>query len=223
MLYGSGIYIVSKDDMASFLEEVKQQYRYIDWFLPEEFIYRYFDKRDTHKLVFLGNGMLSKEFNKHKVTQISWQNPKPYEAALDSARYMVKKGCKYSNNYWQVYRRFGEIESIYNILVSSYDKEFALEALLNKLKELGAEILSSTELKNKFITCEPYEKVRIYIKPKEKDNQDAKSEMKNRLEEIKQSEKAKCAEVQKETASFDDDEDEETFKADMDRLFSLFN
>ena len=223
MLYGSGIYIVSKDDKASFLEEVKQQYRYIDWFLPEEFIYRYFDKRDTHKLVFLGNGMLSKEFNKHKVTQISWQNPKPYEAALDSARYMVKKGCKYSNNYWQVYRRFGEIESIYNILVSSYDKEFAFEAFLNKLKELGAEILSSTELKNKFITCEPYEKVRIYIKPKEKDNQDAKSEMKNRLEEIKQSEKAKCAEVQKETASFDDDEDEETFKADMDRLFSLFN
>lgn len=223
MLYGSGIYIVSKDDMASFLEEVKQQYRDIDWFLPEGFIYRYFDKRDTHKLVFLGNGMLSKEFNKHKVTQISWQNPKPYEAALDSARYMVKKGCKYSNNYWQVYRRFGEIESIYNILVSSYDKEFAFEAFLNKLKELGAQILSSTELKNKFITCEPYEKVRIYIKPKEKDNQDAKSEMKNRLEEIKQSEKAKCAEVQKETASFDYDEDEETFKADMDRLFSLFN
>lgn len=223
MLYGSGIYIVSKDDMASFLEEVKQQYRDIDWFLPEEFIYRYFDKRDTHKLVFLGNGMLSKEFNKHKVTQISWQNPKPYEVALDSARYMVKKGCKYSNNYWQVYRGFGEIESIYNILVSSYDKEFAFEAFLNKLKELGAQILSSTELKNKFITCEPYEKIRIYIKPKEKDNQDAKSEMKNRLEEIKQSEKAKCAELQKETASFDDDEDEETFKADMDRLFSLFN
>lgn len=134
---------------------------------------------------------------------------------------MVKKGCKYSNNYWQVYRRFDEIESIYNILVSSYDKEFAFEAFLNKLKELGEEILSSTELKNKFITCEPYEKVRIYIKPKEKDNQDAKSEMKNRLEEIKQSEKAKCAEVQKETASFDDDE--ETFKADMDRLVSLFN
>lgn len=52
MLYGSGIYIVSKDDMASFLEEVKQQYRDIDWFLPEGFIYRYFDKRDTHKLVF---------------------------------------------------------------------------------------------------------------------------------------------------------------------------
>ena len=52
MLYGSGIYIVSKDDMASFLEEVKQQYKDIDWFLPEEYIYRYFDKRDTHKLVF---------------------------------------------------------------------------------------------------------------------------------------------------------------------------
>ena len=67
MLYGSGIYIVSKDDMASFLEEVKQQYRDIDWFLPEEFIYRYFDKRDTHKLVFLGNGMLSKEFTNTKL------------------------------------------------------------------------------------------------------------------------------------------------------------
>ena len=200
MLYGSGIYIVSKDDMASFLEEVKQQYRDIDWFLPEEFIYRYFDKRDTHKLVFLGNGMLSKEFNKHKVTQISWQNPKPYEAALDSARYMVKKGCKYSNNYWQVYRRFGEIESIYNILVSSYDKEFAFEAFLNKLKELGAQILSSTELKNKFITCEPYEKVRIYIKPKEKGNKDAKDELRNRFEEIKKVERAKLKELQKVTA-----------------------
>ena len=200
MLYGSGIYIVSKDDMASFLEEVKQQYRYIDWFLPEEFIYRYFDKRDTHKLVFLGNGMLSKEFNKHKVTQISWQNPKPYEAALDSARYMVKKGCKYSNNYWQVYRRFGEIESIYNILVSSYDKEFAFEALLNKLKEFGAEILSATELKNKFITCEPYDKVRIYIKPKEKDNKDAQTEIRNRFEEIKKAERAKLKELQKVTS-----------------------
>ena len=108
-------------------------------------------------------------------------------------------------------------------LTKDVNYKTANEAFLNKLKELGAEILSSTELKNKFITCEPYEKVRIYIKPKEKDNQDAKSEMKNRLEEIKQSEKAKCAEVQKETASFDDDEDEETFKADMDRLFSLFN
>lgn len=200
MLYGSGIYIVSKDDMASFLEEVKQQYRYIDWFLPEEFIYRYFDKRDTHKLVFLGNGMLSKEFNKHKVTQISWQNPKPYEAALDSARYMVKKGCKYSNNYWQVYRRFGEIESIYNILVSSYDKEFAFEAFLNKLKELGAEILSSTELKNKFITCEPYDKVRIYIKPKEKDYKDAQTEIRKRFEEIKKAERDKLKELQKVTS-----------------------
>lgn len=30
MLYGSGIYIVSKDDMASFLDEVKQQYKDID-------------------------------------------------------------------------------------------------------------------------------------------------------------------------------------------------
>ena len=35
MLYGSGIYIVSKDDMASFLEEVKQQYKDIDWFLQQ--------------------------------------------------------------------------------------------------------------------------------------------------------------------------------------------
>ena len=199
MLYGSGIYIVSKDDMASFLEEVKQQYRDIDWFLPEGFIYRYFDSRDTHKLVFLGNGMLSKEFNKHKVTQISWQNPKPYDQALDSARHMVKKGCKYSNNYWRVYKRFSEIESLYNILVSSYDKEFAFEAFLNKLKEFGAEILSATELKNKFIACESYEKVRIYIKPKEKDNEDAKDELKNRFEEIKKAERAKCKEIQKYT------------------------
>lgn len=106
-------------------------------------------------------------------------------------------------------------------MVSSYDKEFAFEAFLNKLKELGAEILSSTELKNKFITCEPYEKVRIYIKPKEKDNQDAEAEMKSKLEEIKQAEKVKCAEVQKETSLAD--VDEETFKAGMDRLFSLFN
>lgn len=41
MLYGSGIYIVRKDDMASFLDEVKQQYKDIDWFLPEEYIYRF--------------------------------------------------------------------------------------------------------------------------------------------------------------------------------------
>ena len=202
MLYGSGIYIVSKDDMASFLEEVKQQYKDIDWFLPEEYIYRHFDNRDTHKLVFLGNGMLSKEFNKHKVTQISWQNPKPYEQALDSARHMVKKGCKYSNNHWQVYRKFGEIDSLYNILVSSYDKEFAFEAFLNKLKEIGAEILSATELKNKFIACESYEKVRIYIKPKEKDNKDAEDEIKNRFEETKKAERVKCEELQKVTARY---------------------
>ena len=71
MLYGSGIYIVSKDDMASFLEEVKQQYKDIDWFLPEEYIYRYFDKRDTHKLVFLGNEVHSKSYNKHKAIRFS--------------------------------------------------------------------------------------------------------------------------------------------------------
>lgn len=91
MLYGSGIYIVSKDDMASFLDEVKQQYKDIDWFLPEEYIYRYFDRRDTHKLVFLGNEVHSKSYNKHKVTQISWQNPKPYNQALDSANIWLKR------------------------------------------------------------------------------------------------------------------------------------
>ena len=200
MLYGSGIYIVSKEDMASFLDEVKQQYKDIDWFLPEEYIYRYFDKRDTHKLVFLGNEVHSKSYNKHKVTQISWQNPKPYNQALDSAKHMVKKGCRYSNNYWQVYRRFSEIESLYNILVSAYDKEFAFEAFLNKLKEFGTEILSATELKNKFITCEPYDKVRIYIKPKEKDYKDAQTEIRNRFEEIKKAERKKCEELQKVTA-----------------------
>lgn len=182
MLYGSGIYIVSKDDMASFLEEVKQQYRDIDWFLPEEFIYRYFDKRDTHKLVFLGNGMLSKEFNKHKVTQISWQNPKSYSEAIDSAKYMSKKGCRYSNNYWYVYKKSIDIESIYNILITSYDKNFAFEAFLEKIKEFGAEILSQTELKEKFITCEDYEKVRIYIKPKE--NKDEESKNSKSLDEL---------------------------------------
>ena len=180
MLYGSGIYIVSKDDMASFLDEVKQQYKDIDWFLPEEYIYRYFDRRDTHKF--------------------SWQNPKPYNQALDSAKHMVKKGCRYSNNYWWVYRKFSEIESLYNILVSSYDKEFAFEAFLNKLKEFGAEILSATELKNKFITCEPYDKVRIYIKPKEKDNKDAQTEIRNRFEEIKKAERDKLKELQKVTS-----------------------
>lgn len=200
MLYGSGIYIVSKDDMASFLEEVKQQYKDIDWFLPEEYIYRYFDKRDTHKLVFLGNEIHSKSYNKHKVTQISWQNPNPYNQALDSAKHMVKKGCRYFNNYWWVYRKFSEIESLYNILVSSYDKEFAFETFLDKLKEFGADILSITELKNKFISSEPYEKVRIYIKPKEKDYKDAKDELRNRFEEIKKVERAKLKELQKVTA-----------------------
>lgn len=95
---------------------------------------------------------------------------------------MVKKGCRYSNNYWWVYRKFSEIESLYNILVSSYDKEFAFEAFLNKLKEFGADILSITELKNKFITCEPYDKVRIYIKPKE--NKDEESKNSKSLDEL---------------------------------------
>lgn len=224
MLYGSGIYIVSKEDMASFLEEVKQQYKDIDWFLPEEYIYRYFDKRDTHKLVFLGNEVHSKSYNKHKVTQISWQNPKPYNQALDSAKHMVKKGCKYSNNYWYVYRKYSEIESVYNILVSSYDKEFAFEAFLNKLKEIGAEILSDTELKNKFITCEPYEKVRIYIKPKEKDNQDAEDETKNRFEELLTANARYFHEaISLNESSTETEEDEEDWKAGLDRLFSLFD
>lgn len=85
-------------------------------------------------------------------------------------------------------------------MVSSYDKEFAFEAFLNKLKEFGADILSITELKNKFITCEPYDKVRIYIKPKEKDNKDAQTEIRNRFEEIKKAERAKLKELQKVTA-----------------------
>ena len=134
---------------------------------------RYFNKNDTHKLVFLGNGDKSKSYNKHKVKQISWQNPKSYNEAIDSAKYMSKKGCRYSNNYWYVYKKSIDIESIYNILVTSYDKNFAFEVFLEKIKEFGAEILSRTELKEKFIICEDYEKVRIYIKPKE--NKDEKS------------------------------------------------
>ena len=74
------------------------------------------------------------------------------------------------------------IESIYNILVTSYDKNFAFEVLLEKIKEFGAEILSQTELKEKFITCEDYEKVRIYIKPKE--NKDEESKNSKSLDEL---------------------------------------
>lgn len=166
MLYGSGIYIVSENDMPDFLNEVKKEYKDIEWFLPEGYIYRYFNKNDTHKLVFLGNGDKSKNYNKHKVKQISWQNPKSYNEVIDSAKYMSKKGCRYSNNYWYVYKKSIDIEAIYNILVTSYDKNFAFEVFLEKIKEFGAEILSRTELKDKFITCEDYEKVRIYIKPK---------------------------------------------------------
>ena len=54
MLYGSGIYIVSENDMPDFLNEVKKEYKDIEWFLPEGYIYRYFNKNDTHKLVFFG-------------------------------------------------------------------------------------------------------------------------------------------------------------------------
>ena len=182
MLYGSGIYIVSENDMPDFLNEVKKEYKDIEWFLPEGYIYRYFNKNDTHKLVFLGNGDKSKSYNKHKVKQISWQNPKSYSEVIDSAKYMSKKGCRYSNNYWYVYKKSIDIESIYNILITSYDKNFAFEAFLEKIKEFGAEILSQTELKEKFITCEDYEKVRIYIKPKE--NKDEESKDSKSLDEI---------------------------------------
>ena len=182
MLYGSGIYIVSENDMPDFLNEVKKEYKDIEWFLPEGYIYRYFNKNDTHKLVFLGNGDKSKSYNKHKVKQISWQNPKTYNEAIDSAKYMSKKGCRYSNNYWYVYKKSIDIESIYNILVTSYDKNFAFEVLLEKIKEFGAEVLSQTELKEKFITCEDYEKVRIYIKPRE--NKDEESKDSKSLDEL---------------------------------------
>lgn len=182
MLYGSGIYIVSENDMPDFLNEVKKEYKDIEWFLPENYIYRYFNKNDTHKLVFLGNGDKSKSYNKHKVKQISWQNPKSYSEAIDTAKYRSKKGCRYSNNYWYVYKKSIDIESIYNILITSYDKNFAFEAFLEKIKEFGAEILSQTELKEKFITCEDYEKVRIYIKPKE--NKDEKSKNSKSLDEL---------------------------------------
>ena len=74
------------------------------------------------------------------------------------------------------------IESIYNILVTSHDKNFAFEVLLEKIKEFGAEVLSQTELKEKFITCEDYEKVRIYINPKE--NKDEKSKNSKSLDEL---------------------------------------
>lgn len=39
----------------------------------------------------MGNGDKSKSYNKHKVKQISWQNPKSYNEAIDSAKYMSKK------------------------------------------------------------------------------------------------------------------------------------
>lgn len=94
----------------------------------------------------------------------------------------LKKGCRYSNNYWYVYKKSIDIESIYNILVTSYDKKFAFEVFLEKIKEFGAEILSQTELKEKFIICEDYEKVRIYIKPKE--NKDEESKNSKSLDEL---------------------------------------
>lgn len=34
MLYGSDIYIVSENDMPDFLNEVKKEYKDIEWFLP---------------------------------------------------------------------------------------------------------------------------------------------------------------------------------------------
>ena len=53
---------------------------------------------------------------------------------------------------------------------------------MEKIKEFGAEILSQTELKEKFITCEDYEKVRIYINPKE--NKDEESKDSKSLDEL---------------------------------------
>lgn len=186
MLYGSGIYIVSENDMPDFLNEVKKEYKDIEWFLPESYIYNHFNKYNTHKLVFLGNGERPKSYNKHKVKQISWQNPKNYESAIDSAKYMTKKGCKYSNNNWLVYKKMNDTESIYNLLVSSYDKNFAFEALLEKFREIGAEVLDAIELKKNFVDGIDYNKVRIYIKPREKESKDMKNEIKNKLvEEIK--------------------------------------
>lgn len=42
--------------------------------------------------------------------------------------------------------------------------------------------------------------MRIYIKPKEKDNKDAQTEIRNRFEEIKKAERAKLKDLQKVTA-----------------------
>lgn len=53
---------------------------------------------------------------------------------------------------------------------------------MEKIKEFGAETLSQTELKEKFITCEDYEKIRIYINPKE--NKDEKSKNSKSLDEL---------------------------------------
>ena len=52
MIYESGIYIVKKEDIKSFLKEVKSKYKNIEFFLPEEYIFRYFDKQNTHKIIF---------------------------------------------------------------------------------------------------------------------------------------------------------------------------
>ena len=53
---------------------------------------------------------------------------------------------------------------------------------MEKIKEFGADILSTTELKSKFITCESYDKVKIYIKPKE--NKDEESKNSKSLDEL---------------------------------------
>lgn len=167
MIYESGIYIVKKEDIKSFLKEVKSKYKNIEFFLPEEYIFRYFDKQNTHKIIFLGSGYNERNFNNHECIQVSWRNPKSYKEIKDESEKLVKNGCKFSNNICYVYQKAGQEEELYNLLLTSYDKNFAFDTLLEKYREMGVEVLSETTLKNNFLANEVFQKVKNYIKTKE--------------------------------------------------------
>ena len=167
MIYESGIYIVKKEDIKSFLREVKSKYKNIEFFLPEEYIFRYFDKQNTHKMIFLGSGYKERSFNNHECIQVSWRNPRSYKEIKDETEILLKKGCKFSNNICYVYQKEGQEEELYNLLLTSYDKNFAFDTLLEKYREMGVEVLSETTLKNNFLANEGFQKVKNYIKTKE--------------------------------------------------------
>lgn len=160
MLHGSGIYIVSSQNLDDFLNEVTKTYPKIESFNPLPYAKRYFDENDTHKIMLIGEGAHDKKYNNHECKKLSWINPASKKATIEKAKRLAKSGCKYANNIFYIYEE-DRNEAIYKLLNKSYNLELAYSVIKDKLDKCN--IINEEKFKQCFMNHESYDEAKKYL------------------------------------------------------------